>query len=134
MPTARCDCSSISHGSTVIVADGITCWDPWTMTRAVEVLHIKEDGWFTKSHWSVVDHLTHVVYMAIPLIVNDKLYIAVGHDKKVGASTCNIIQHGIVLYSRDRYEIIGLRKSSHSIKQPCSSICLKKAFAMHQSC
>ena len=51
-----------------------------------------------------------------------------------------IIQHGsvsyntVVLYSRDRYEIIGLRKSSHSIKQPCSSICLKKAFAMHQSC
>ena len=40
----------------------------------------------------------------------------------------------VVLYSRDRYEIIGLRKSSHSIKQPCSSICLKKAFAMHQSC
>ena len=39
----------------------------------------------------------------------------------------------VVLYSRDRYEIIGLRKSSHSIKQPCSSICLKKAFAMHQS-
>ena len=40
----------------------------------------------------------------------------------------------VVLYSRDRYEIIGLRKSSHSIKQPCNSICLKKAFAMHQSC
>ena len=40
----------------------------------------------------------------------------------------------VVLYSRDRYEIIGLRKSSHSIKQPCSSICLKKAFAIHQSC
>ena len=32
----------------------------------------------------------------------------------------------VVLYSRDRYEIIGLRKSSHSIKQPCSSIYLKK--------
>ena len=40
----------------------------------------------------------------------------------------------VELYSRDRYEIIGLRKSSHSIKQPCSSIYLKKAFAMHQSC
>ena len=40
----------------------------------------------------------------------------------------------VVLYSRDRYEIIGFRKSSHSIKQPCSSIYLKKAFAMHQSC
>ena len=36
----------------------------------------------------------------------------------------------IVLYSRDRYEIIGLRKSSHSIKQSCSSICLEKAFAI----
>ena len=40
----------------------------------------------------------------------------------------------VVLHSRDRYEIIGLRKSSHYIKQPCSSIYLKKAFAMHQSC
>ena len=40
----------------------------------------------------------------------------------------------VVLYSRDRYEIIGIRKISYSIKQPCSSICLKKAFAMHQSC
>ena len=69
MPTARCHCSSISHGSTVIVAGGITCWDPWTLTRAVEVLHIKEPGWFTKSHWSVVEQLPHVVYMAIPLIV-----------------------------------------------------------------
>ena len=29
------------------------------------------------------------------------------------------------LYSRDRYEIIGLLKISHSIKQPCSSVCLK---------
>ena len=91
MPTARGDCSSISHGSTVIVAGGITCWDPWTMTRAVEVLHIKEDGWFTKSYWSVVEQLPLVVYMAIPLIVNDKLYIAVGCDKKDGTSICNII-------------------------------------------
>ena len=40
----------------------------------------------------------------------------------------------VVLYNRNRYEIIGLRKSSDSIKQLCSSICLKKAFAMHQSC
>ena len=40
MPTARCRCSSISHGSTVIVAGGVTCWDPWTMTRTMKVLHI----------------------------------------------------------------------------------------------
>ena len=91
MPTGRCDCSSISHGSTVIVAGGVTCRDPWTMTRAVEVLHIQEHTWLTKSRWSVVDQLPHVVCDAIPLIVNDNLYIAVGSDKKTGASTCNIV-------------------------------------------
>ena len=32
----------------------------------------------------------------------------------------------VVLYSRDRYEIIGLSKISYSIKQPCGSICLKR--------
>ena len=91
MPTARCHCSSISHRSAVIVAGGITCCDPWTMTRAVEVLHIKDRSLFTKSHWSVVEPLPLVVWGAIPLIVNDKIYIAVGYDKEVGASTCNII-------------------------------------------
>ena len=91
MPTARCRCSSISHGSTVIVAGGVTCWDPWTMTRAVEVLHIKEGGWLTKSHWSVVEQLPHFVRNAIPLIINDELYIAVGYDKAYGASTCNVV-------------------------------------------
>ena len=40
----------------------------------------------------------------------------------------------VVLYSRDRYEIIGLLKLSHSIKQPCSSVSLKKASEMHQKC
>ena len=91
MPTARYYCSSISHGSTVIVAGGVTCWYPFTMTRAVEVLHIKEHTWLTKSHWSVVDQLPHVMYQAIPLIVNDNLYIGVGSDKITGASTCDIV-------------------------------------------
>ena len=90
MPTARCKCSSICHGSTVIVAGGITCWDPLTMTRAVEVLHIKEHSQFTKSHWSVVEQLPHVVYEAILLIVDDKLYIAVGYDT-AGPSTCDVV-------------------------------------------
>ena len=48
MPTARCRCSSISHGSTVIVAGGVPCRHPFTMTRAVEVLYIKEHTLFTK--------------------------------------------------------------------------------------
>ena len=33
----------------------------------------------------------------------------------------------VVLYSRDQYEIIRLLKISHAIKQPCSSVCLKKS-------
>ena len=40
----------------------------------------------------------------------------------------------VVLYSGDRYEIIGLLKISDSIKQPCSSGCLKKSLEMHQKC
>ena len=91
MPTARYYCSSISHGSTVIVAGGVTCWDPWTITRAVEVLHIKEHSLFTKSHWSVVEQLPHVVEEAIPLIVDDQLYIAIGNNEECGPSTCNVV-------------------------------------------
>ena len=60
------------------------------MTRAVEVLHIKEHTLFTKSYWSEVERLPHVVFEAIPLIINDKLYFGQGYDTK-GPSTCNII-------------------------------------------
>ena len=91
MPTARFYCSSISHRSTVMVAGGATCWDPWTMTRAVEVLHIKERGLFTKSYCSVVEQLPHFVKNAIPLIVNDILHIAVGCDKYSDDITCNVV-------------------------------------------
>ena len=80
----------ISHGSTVIAAGGVTCRDPWTMTRAVEVLHIKERSLFTKSHWSVVEQLPHVVYNAIPLIIDDKLYFTKGCSDLV-TSTCNVV-------------------------------------------
>ena len=93
MPTARCHCTSISHGSTVIVAGGVTCVNPWTMTRAVEVLHIKERQ-LTKSYWSVVEQLPQVVYLSIPLLVNNKLYIhsyiVIGHNS-LGPSTCNVV-------------------------------------------
>ena len=40
----------------------------------------------------------------------------------------------VAMNSRDRYEIIGLRKISHFIKQPCRSACLKKALEIHQIC
>ena len=75
----------------MIVAGGVTCRDPWTITRAVEVLHIFERGWFAKSYWSVVEQLPHVAYLAIPLIISDKLYIAVGCDTALGHTTCNVV-------------------------------------------
>ena len=83
MPTARRDCSSISHGLAVIVAGGITRLDLPTITRSVEVLHINDNN-LHDSYWSVVEQLPHVVYDAIPLIVNDKLYIAYGY-------TCDVV-------------------------------------------
>ena len=70
----------------MIVAGGITGWDPLTMTRSVEVLHITD----TDSHWSVVELLPHGTYQAIPLIVNDNLYIAGGFDED-NQSTCNVV-------------------------------------------
>ena len=36
--------------------------------------------------------------------------------------------------SRDWYEVIGFCQISSSIKQPCSSVCLRKALKIHQSC
>ena len=90
MPTARKDCSSISHGLTVIVAGGITCFDPNTITRSVEVLHINDNN-LHDSYWSVVEQLPHVVCQAIPLIINDKLYITIGGDTFHGPTTCNVV-------------------------------------------
>ena len=79
MPTARCHCSSISYGSTVIVAGGVTCYSPLIVTGAVEVLHIEERSLFNKSYWSVVEQLPLVMREAIPLIVNNTLYLAHGY-------------------------------------------------------
>ena len=90
MPTARKNCSSISHGLSVIVAGGVTCRDPFTMTRSVEILHINDNN-LHDSYWSVVEQLPHVVWNAIPLIVDDKLYIAVGYNTETGSSTCNVV-------------------------------------------
>ena len=88
MPTARYRCSSVSHGLNVIVAGGVTCQHPWTLTRTVEVLCINELK-STRSCWVVVEQLPHIVREAIPLIINEKLYIAQGHDNET--RTCNIV-------------------------------------------
>jgi len=85
MPTARSRCTSISHGSMVIVIGGETFRNPRKLTRAVEVLHIEGH-----SHWSIIEQLPLAVFEAIPLIVNDKLCVAVGYDTP-NTVTCDIL-------------------------------------------
>ena len=75
MPTPRCSVTAICYRSAVIIAGGITSWMPWTVTRAVEVLHINDSS-LSDSHWSTVEQLPHVIYAAIPLLCNDTLYIS----------------------------------------------------------
>ena len=58
-PTAKCCSSCISHGTSLIVAGGVLCLDPWTLTGAVEVLNIKSS--FSESQWSIVQQLPYVV-------------------------------------------------------------------------
>ena len=89
MFTSRWSSSSIGYKSTVVVAGGVTCLDPFTITRAVEVLHVNDHA--PDSYWSTVEQLPHIVYEAVPLIVDDKIYIAAGNDRGKGGSTCSII-------------------------------------------
>lgn len=80
MPTSRCYCSCISYGSAaVIVAGGVTGSSSvlLTLTTAVEVLHIDNRN----SYWSVVQRLPIATFEAIPLIIDERLYIAVGHGE-----------------------------------------------------
>ena len=92
---ARFDCSSISHGSAVIIAGGVTCHNPWTKTGAVEVLHIIiELGSFFKSYWAKVEQLPYAAYELVPLKIDDNLYIAVGFDDDDG-STCDTVTASI---------------------------------------
>ena len=102
MPTARYDSSCISHGSSVIVAGGVSCWNPWMMTGAVEILHIAGHSATSGSCWSVVEQLPHVVDEAVPLMIDDNLYIATGYDKH--ESTCNIVTASLpeLLQSSDK--------------------------------
>ena len=102
MPTARRRSSCISHGSSVIVAGRKTCQYPRRLT-VVEVLYITEHSTESNSYWSVVEQLPHVVSEAVPLIIDDQLYIVSGFDKD-GDSTCNIVTASLpeLLQSSDK--------------------------------
>ena len=90
MPTARYDSCGISHGSVVIVAGGVRCCSPWTVTDAVEVLHIiNELGSFYESYWTEVEQLPYAVFELVPLMIDGNLYLAVGFDDD--GSTCNVV-------------------------------------------
>ena len=104
MPTARYKSSCASHGSSVIVAGGVSCWYPRQLTEAVEVLHINErKSLFSTSQWSTVQCLPHAVQEAVPLIIDDKLYIVSGYDSDY-QSTRNIVTASLpeLLQSSDK--------------------------------
>ena len=86
-----CSSCSVSHGSAVIVAGGVTCCNSLTMTGAVEVLRITIDelGYFYESCWIEVERLPHVAYKLVPVVIDNNFYIGVGFDDD--GNTCNII-------------------------------------------
>ena len=86
LPTARFGSCSASHGSAVIVAGGVTCCNPFSVTGVVEVLYIDKHA---ESCWTEVERLPHVVYDVVPVIIDDDLYICAGFDKD--GSTCDIV-------------------------------------------
>ena len=64
----------------MIVAGGITSFDPSTLASSVEVLNIKEDGLFSRSNWSVVKQLPYGMCNSVAFIIDDhdscKLFIS----------------------------------------------------------
>ena len=120
MPTARYCCSCISYGSLVIVAGGITTLNPHNLTRAVEVLCIKDS---TYSYWAVVEKLPFAMYEAVPLIVNNILYLARGYDTYGGSISCSVVaaslpellQSNNVSTSQTWKKLPDMPYSSHSI-------------------
>ena len=75
MPTSRFSITGVCYHSTVIVAGGVTQWNPWTLTRVVEILHI-DDRSLPDLQWATVEQLPYLVYGAIPILCKDNLYIS----------------------------------------------------------
>jgi len=71
-------------------AGGVTNYNPTTLTSSVEVLHIKEEGWFSGSYWSPVKQLPFRASCLDTLINDEKLYIAGGLDE-VNHPLCGIL-------------------------------------------
>lgn len=90
MLTKRCLCASGAYQSVVIVAGGMTSYNPYTLTRAVEILHI-DDRSPSYCQWSVVERLPHVVCNPVPLLVDNQLYIATGTDNEAGFTTVSVV-------------------------------------------
>ena len=91
MPTARCHCSGISYGSSVIVAGGVTSYNPFTTTSSVEILHFTESGVFSVPtyQWSEVKQLPYKIAVPVAIVIDDNLYIAGGAEDAV-YSSCGV--------------------------------------------
>lgn len=89
MPTSRCRCCIISYEVKVIVAGGITCYNPRTLTTAVEILCINNINPHN-SYWITVQHLPFATYGSVPLMVGERLYLAAGYDGSAVA-TCKVV-------------------------------------------
>ena len=99
----------MSHDSTVIVVGGVTKLTPWTITGAAEVLHIPErSSLSSKPCWNVVEQLPYAIYEAVPLIVDENLYIAKGYNGD-RENTCNIVTASLpeLLQSKGKRATLG---------------------------
>ena len=88
MSTARCSAIAVGHGSIVIVAGGVTGWEPTvTSTSVVEVMTVNDIP--LRSEWTTVQSLPYPSSFALPMIIGDQLYIASGYsgDK----TTCGVL-------------------------------------------
>ena len=76
------------------MAGGVTCVAPFTITRAVEVLHINEIS-PSDLYWSVVERLPHIVFEAVLLVTNENIYITAGDDRSKGGNISSVISTSI---------------------------------------
>ena len=88
MPTARCSSTAVGHASTIIVAGGVTGWEPTvTSTSVVEVMIVNETP--LRSEWTSVQSLPYPSSFALPIIMGDQLYIASGYSSD--KTTCGVL-------------------------------------------
>ena len=111
--------------------------DMYALSPRASCIHIRQSTHAHVITYTYIYVYIHILYIGFLLQGSNlcKLYIATRRCRLAQFNftgnyyiyICITPYSTVVLYSRDRYKIIGLLEISHSIKQPCSSVCLKKA-------